>query len=177
MKLKALPASPDALRLQVMWRALRLGGALLGVTLLGYALAYALASRWLLAAVELAGFAALAAVYLTASRRDAPEWGVCGVAIVAWLALAVVIVLQGGLTAPALAWLLAVSPLVIVAGLSIALPITGATLLFIVGLYAVEVGGWLPAPVTVGSPQRAISACLIVVLFALSPPTRSAGAS
>ncbi|HEY6513507.1 MAG TPA: ATP-binding protein [Burkholderiaceae bacterium] len=167
MKLKALPASPDALRLQVMWRVLRLGGALLGVTLVGYALAYTLAGRWVLAAVEAAGLVALAVVYLTASRRDAPEWGVCGVAIVTWLALAVVIVLQGGLTAPALAWLLAVSPLAIVAGLSIALPITGATLLFVVGLYTAEVAGWLPAAVSVGSPQRAVSACLIVLLFAV----------
>lgn len=167
MELTTVPSSPEALRLRVMWRGLRLGTALAGVSMIAYAVAYAMAGRWVLVTVETAALCALGAIYWNAVRRDDAEWGACGLAILAWLTLAVVIVLQGGLSAPAMAWLLAISPLVIVAGLSIALPITGATLIFAASLYVAEISGLLPAAQAVPPMHRAISACLIVLMFAV----------
>ena len=90
------------------------------------------------------------------------------IAIISWLTLAVTITMQGGLRSPAIAWIVVLAPLLMLAGLKLAVAMTVGTVGLIVGLYAAEVSGWMPPHPQVPLGQRAVSAVLIACLFALS---------
>ena len=76
--------------------------------------------------------------------------------------------MQGGLRSPAIAWIVVLAPLLMLAGLKLALAMTAATVALIAGLYVSEVSGWTPPYLEVPLSQRAVSAVLITCLFALA---------
>ena len=76
--------------------------------------------------------------------------------------------MHGGLRSPAIAWIVLLAPLLMLAGLRLALAMTAATVALIAGLYVSEVSGWIPSYLEVPLSQRAVSAVLIACLFALS---------
>ena len=76
--------------------------------------------------------------------------------------------MHGGLRSPAIAWIVVLAPLLMLAGLKLALAVTAATVALIAGLYVAEVSGWTPPYLEVPLLQRAVSATLITCLFALA---------
>ena len=167
MQPKAVPTSPETFKQGVMERVLRLSAALLAVTTIAYLIGYAIAGRWAMVAIETAALAALVVVYLLARRHRDAERAIIGVAWVTWFALAAIVVAQDGLTAPALFWLLTLTPLLILGALRGALRLTLATLLFIVALLMAHTVGWLPLVGEVAAWHRALSAVLILLLFSV----------
>jgi len=138
----------------------------------GTALLYMLANfqrgRLVLAVLDAVSLGALALGYRVAIRLGRPETGVRAIAIISWLTLAVTITLHGGLRSPGIAWIVVLAPLLMLAGLKLALAMTAATIALIAGLYVAEVSGWLPLYLEVPLLQRAVSAVLITCLFALA---------
>ena len=111
---------------------------------------------------------ALALGYRVSIRLGRPETGIQAIAIIAWLTLAITITMHGGLRSPAIAWIVVLAPLLMLAGLKLALAMTAATVALIAGLYVAEVSGWTPPYLEVPLLQRAVSAVLIACLFALA---------
>ena len=168
MKPVSLPKSPIDIQLKLMWRLLRLSFWSSAVTALLYMLANFHRGRPALALMDGVALAALALGYRVSIRLGRPEIGIQAIAIIAWLTLAVTITIHGGLRSPAIAWIVLLAPLLMLAGLKLALAMTAATVALIAGLYVAEVSGWTPPYLEVPLHQRAVSAVLIACLFALS---------
>jgi signal transduction histidine kinase/ActR/RegA family two-component response regulator len=161
------PTPPQLFEERVRWRVLHLVAGLLIAVVLAYASAYAVAGRWRLFGAEIGAAAAFLAAYGVAWwRRDAGR-GIQWLALVSWLVLAGVVVIQGGLTSPALTWLLVLAPLALLGGAWFAEWMAAATALFALGLYFAERFDWLPTPDPPSLAHRAISAALITLLFLL----------
>jgi signal transduction histidine kinase/CheY-like chemotaxis protein len=150
-----------------MWRVLHLGFWLSALPILLFAAFYLLRGRPMLALVELAAVGIMAVGYVVGLRQATPRLGMQIVAIGDWLLLAVLIVMHGGLRSPAVAWIVLLAPLLMLAGLRLALVMTVATVLFMGGLYWAETSGWLPPFREVPLLQRAVSAALVAGLFAV----------
>ena len=161
MKLVSLPKSPIDVQLKLTWRLLRLAFWLSAGTALLYMLANVQRGRLALALIDGVSLAALALGYRVSIRLGRPESGLQVIAIIAWLTLAVTITMHGGLRSPAIAWIVVLAPLLMLAGLKLALTMTAATVVLIAGLYVAEVSGWTPPYVEVPLLQRAVSAVLI----------------
>jgi hypothetical protein len=101
-------------------------------------------------------------------RLGRPEAGLQALAIIVWLTLAITITMHGGLRSPAIAWIVVLAPLLMLAGLKLALTMTAATVALVAGLYVAEVSGWTPPYLEVPLLQRAVSAVLITCLFAFA---------
>ena len=164
----SLPKSPVDIQLKLMWRLLRLAFWLSAGTALLYMLANLQRGRLALALIDGVSLGALALGYRVSIRLGRPETGLQAVAIIAWLTLAITIMMHGGLRSPAIAWIVVLAPLLMLAGLKLALAMTAATVALIAGLYVAEVSGWTPPYLEVPLLQRAVSAALITCLFALS---------
>ena len=168
MKPVSLPSSPMDMNLELMWRLLRLTFWLSAVTTLVYMLANFQRGQSALALVDgcLVGCDGLGlpGVHPPWSPRDrdtgnrrhrlATAGGDDHDA--------------GGLRSPAVAWIVVLAPLLMLAGLKLALALTAATVALIAGLYVSEVSGWMPLYREVPLGQRAVSAVLITCLFALA---------
>ena len=159
---------PADIQLNLMWRLLRLALWLSAGTALLYMLANLYRGRLTLALIDGIALSALALGYRVSIRLGRPERGIQAIAIVAWLTLAITITMHGGLRSPAVAWIVVLAPLLMLAGLKLALAMTAATVALIAGLYVAEVSGWTPTYLEVPLLQRAVSAALITCLFALS---------
>jgi len=151
-----------------MWRLLRLTFWLCAGTALLYMLANLLHGRLALALIDGVSLGALALGYRVSLRLGRPEVGLQALAIIAWLTLAITITMHGGLRSPAIAWIVVLAPLLMLAGLKLALAMTTTTVALIAGLYVAEVSGWTPPYPEVPLLQRAVSAVLITCLFALA---------
>lgn len=162
----SLPKSPDDIQLKLMWRLLRLVFWLSALTALLYGLAYFHRGQLALALIDGVSLVAMVLAYRVSIRLGRPEAGIQAIAIIAWLVLAVTITIHGGLRSPAVAWIVLLAPLLMLAGLKLALTMTGGTVVLIVGWYVAEVSGWMPAYRDVPLAQRAVSAVLIACLFA-----------
>jgi hypothetical protein len=132
-----------------MWRLLRLAFWLSAGTALLYMLANFQRGRLALALVDGVSLAALALGYRVSIRLGRPQIGIQALATIAWLTVAVTITIYGGLGSPAIAWIVVFAPLLMLAGLKLALAMTAATIALIAGLYAAEVSGWTPLYVEV----------------------------
>jgi signal transduction histidine kinase len=163
-----LSESPTDIQLKLMWRLLRLAFWVSAGTALLYMLANLLRGRPALALIDGVSLIALALGYRVSLRLGRPEAGFQAIAIIAWLTLAITITMHGGLRSPAIAWIVVLAPLLMLAGLKLALTMTAATVVLIAGLYVAEVSGWTPPYLEVPLLQRAVSAVLITCLFALS---------
>ena len=168
MKPVSLPNSPIDIQLKLMWRLLRLTFWLSAVTALLFMLTNFQRGQLAPALVDAIGLGAMALGYRVSVRLGRPKIGIQAIAIIAWLTLAVTITLQGGLRSPAIAWIVVLAPLLMLAGLKLALVMTAATVALIAGLYVSEVSGWMPPYREVPLSQRAVSAVLITCLFALA---------
>jgi signal transduction histidine kinase/ActR/RegA family two-component response regulator len=163
----SLPRSPIAMHQKVMWRVLHLGFWLSALTVLSFAAFYLLRGQSMLALAEMTGLGIMVAGYVVGLRKDTPRIGLQTIAVADWLLLAVLIVMHGGLRSPAVAWIVLLAPLLMLAGLRLALAMTAATVVFMAGLYWAEASGWLPPVREVPLLQRAVSAALIACLFAI----------
>ncbi len=168
MKPVSLPQSPVDIQLKLMWRLLRLAFWLSAGTALLYMLANFQRGRLALALIDGVSLAALALGYRVSIRLGRPETGIQAIAIIVWLTLALTITMHGGLRSPAIAWIVLLAPLLMLAGLKLALAMTAATVALIAGLYVAEVSGWMPLYLEVPLFQRAVSAVLITCLFAVA---------
>jgi len=164
----SLPESLIDTQFKLMWRLLRMAFWVAAGTALLYMLANFQRGRLVLAVLDAVSLGALALGYRVAIRLGRPETGVRAIAIISWLTLAVTITLHGGLRSPGIAWIVVLAPLLMLAGLKLALAMTAATIALIAGLYVAEVSGWLPLYLEVPLLQRAVSAVLITCLFALA---------
>jgi signal transduction histidine kinase/ActR/RegA family two-component response regulator len=164
----SLPESPIDSRLDLMWRLVRLAFWLSTATALLYMVANFQRGRLALALIDGVSLVAMALGYRVSIRLGRPETGIQTIAIVTWLTLAVTITLHGGLRSPAIAWIVLLAPLLMLAGLRLALGMTAATIALIAGLYVFEASGWMPPYLEVPLLQRAVSAVLIACLFAVS---------
>ena len=162
----SLPKSPNDIQLKLMWRLLRLVFWLSAVTALLYGLAYFHRGQFALALVDGLSLVAMVLAYRVSIRLGRPEAGIQAIAIIAWLVLAVTITIHGGLRSPAVAWIVLLAPLLMLAGLKLAMAMTAGTVALILGWYVAEVSGWMPAYREVPLGQRAVSAVLIACLFA-----------
>jgi len=151
-----------------MWRLLRLAFWLSAGTALLYMLANFQRGRLALALVDGISLAALALGYRASIRLGRAESGIQAIAIIAWLTLAASITMHGGLRSPAIVWIVLLAPLLMLAGLKLALTMTAATVALIAGLYVAEVSGWIPLYLEVPLLQRAVSAVLTTCLFAVA---------
>ena len=168
MKPVSLPESLIDTQFKLMWRLLRMAFWVAAGTALLYMLANFQRGRLVLAVLDAVSLGALALGYRVAIRLGRPETGVRAIAIISWLTLAVTITLHGGLRSPGIAWIVVLAPLLMLAGLKLALAMTAATIALIAGFYVAEVSGWLPLYLEVPLLQRAVSAVLITCLFALA---------
>jgi len=166
MQPNAVPMSPEDLRQAVMARVLRLGTLLITLTALVYGVGYWVAGSWTMVAIEAVSLVAFVGNYLLARKHKNTARGLTGLVCVAWLSLAAVVVAQDGLAAPALFWLLALTPLMILGGLWSALPLTAATIVLVIALLVAHTVGWLPPVSGAVAWHRAVSAILILLLFA-----------
>jgi signal transduction histidine kinase/CheY-like chemotaxis protein len=164
----SLPESPFDIQLKLMWRLLRLTFWVCAGTALLYMLANLYRGRLTLALIDGVSLGALVLGYRVSIHLGRPGTGIQAIAIIAWLTLAVTITVHGGLRSPAIAWIVLLAPLLMLAGLKLALAMTAATVALIAGLYVAEVSGWIPPYLEVPLLQRAASAVLITCLFALS---------
>jgi signal transduction histidine kinase/ActR/RegA family two-component response regulator len=164
----SIPPSPVATELELTWRMLRLAFWLSAGTALLYLVANLQRGRLALALVDAVSLGALTIGYQVSVRLRRPEAGLQAVAVIAWLTVAVTIAMHGGLRSPAIAWIVVLAPLLMLAGLKLALAMTAATVALIAGLYIAEVSGWTPPFVDVPLLQRAVSAVMITCLFALA---------
>jgi len=168
MKPASLPESPVDAELRLLGRLLPLAFWLSTITALVYMAANYQNGRMALALVDGVTLGALALGYRVSIHLGRPAAGIQAIAIIAWLTLAVTITMHGGLRSPAVAWIVLLAPLLMLAGLKLALAMTAATVALIAGLYVAEVSGWMPVYLDVPLLQRAVSAVLIACLFALS---------
>ena len=164
----SLPKSSAHIQLELMSRLLYLTFWLSAASALLYLFANFQRGRLTLAFVDAVSLAAMALGYRVSVRFGRPGAGLQAIAIIAWLTLAVTITLHGGLRSPAIAWIVVLAPLLMLAGLKLALATTAATVALIAGLYVAEVSGWTPLYPDVPLLQRAVSAVVIACLFALS---------
>jgi signal transduction histidine kinase/CheY-like chemotaxis protein len=167
MQPNAVPTSPDAFRQAVMARVLRLGTLLATLISLAYGVGYWAAGRWTMATIEAVALVAFVSAYLLTRKHQNTARGLTALMHVAWFSLAAVVVAQDGLAAPALFWLLTLTPLMILGGLWSALPLTVATIVLVIALLVAHTVGWLP-PVSGATVawHRAASAILILLVFA-----------
>ena len=168
MKAAALPSSPTDMNLEVMWRLLHLTFWLSAVTTLLFMWIYIQRGQSGPALADAVGLGATALGYGVSVRRGRPKIGVQAIAIVDWLVLAVTITLHGGLRSPQLAWIVVLAPLLMLAGLKLAMGLTAGTVAMVVGWYVAETSGWMPLYRETPLSQRAVSAVLITCLFALA---------
>jgi len=168
MKAAALPSSPTDMNLEVMWRLLHLTFWLSAVTTLLFMWIYIQRGQSGPALADAIGLGATALGYWVSVRLGRPKIGVQAIAIVDWLLLAVTITLQGGLRSPQLAWIVVLAPLLMLAGLKLAMGLTAGTVAMVVGWYIAETSGWMPLYREAPLSQRAVSAVLITCLFALA---------
>ena len=168
MKAAALPSSPTDMNLEVMWRLLHLTFWLSAVTTLLFMWIYIQRGQSGPALADAIGLGATALGYWVSVRLGRPKIGVQAIAIVDWLLLAVTITLQGGLRSPQLAWMVVLAPLLMLAGLKLAMGLTAGTVAMVVGWYVAETSGWMPLYREAPLSQRAVSAVLITCLFALA---------
>jgi signal transduction histidine kinase/CheY-like chemotaxis protein len=156
------------MNLEVMWRLLHLTFWLSAVTALLFGWVYLQRGQPVLALLDGVALLATAVGYGISVHLRRPRIGVQAIAIVDWLLLAVTITLQGGLLSAQLAWIVVLAPLLMLAGLKLALVLTAGTVVLIVGWYAAAVTGWMPPYREAPLSQRALSAALIACLFALA---------
>ena len=168
MKPVSLPSSPMDMNLEVMWRLLHLTFWLSAATTLLFMWIYIQRGQSGPALADAVGLGATALGYGVSVRLGRPKIGIQAIAIVDWLLLAVTITLQGGLRSPQLAWIVVLAPLLMLAGLKLALVLTAGTVALIIGLYVAETSGWMPLYREAPLSQRAVSAVLITCLFALA---------
>jgi len=168
VKLVSLPSSPIDIQLRLMWRLLRLTFWLSALTTLVYTLANFQRGQLALALIDGVSLGAMLLGYRISILLARPGTGIQAIAIVDWLLLALTVTLQGGLRSPGIAWIVVLAPLLMLAGLKLALVLTAATVALIAGLYVSEVSGWMPPYQEVPLAQRAVSATLITCLFALA---------
>ena len=164
----SLPKSPIDAQLKLRWRLLRLAFWLSAGTALLYMVANLQRGRLALALMDGVSLGALALGYRVSTHLGRPEAGLQAVAVIAWLTVALTITMHGGLRSPAIAWIVVLAPLLMLAGLRLALAMSAATVALFAGLYVAEVSGWTPPYLEVPLLQRAVSAVLITCLFALS---------
>src|SRR5262245_33741183 len=163
----APPTSPQAFEERVKWRVLHLAAPLIIAVALAYGVAYALSGLWRLFGAEIAAVVVLGITYGVAWKQRDVARGIQWLTAVTWALLAAVVVLQGGLTSPALVWLLVLPPLALLADARFAKAMAALTALFALGLFVADRAGWLPAPDPPPLLQRAVSAALITALFFL----------
>ena len=168
MKPVSLPSSPMDMNLEVMWRLLHLTFWLSAVTMLLFMWIYIQRGQSGPALADAIGLGATSLGYWVSVRLGRPKIGIQAIAIIDWLLLAVTITLQGGLRSPQLAWIVVLAPLLMLAGLKLALVLTAGTVALIVGWYVSEISGWMPLYREAPLSQRAVSAVLITCLFALA---------
>jgi signal transduction histidine kinase/CheY-like chemotaxis protein len=162
---RGIPAPPDLIEQRYLWRVLNLAGALMLPVIVAYFIFYWVQQRWALVLVEGGSVLLIGGAWLEARRRRDPMLGLQGMSVASWALLASVIVLHGGLRSPALLWMFMLAPLMVLSGARVARPMAAATILFTLALYAFETAGWLPPAPEVPLLQRAVSACVILILF------------
>jgi signal transduction histidine kinase/CheY-like chemotaxis protein len=167
MRFKPLPPSPTDLQHTLMWRVLHVGTALSLPAIAVFATSFWLRGQTLLAAIETCAAALLITNYALALRNKNPLRGLQGMGTVAWVLLAFVTAMQGGLRAPSLAWIILLPALMMLVAARLATVMAVATLLFTVALHWADSAGWLPAFKEGSSLHRAITASLASVLFAV----------
>ena len=168
MKPVSLPRSPSDVQRELTWRLLRLAFWLAAGTALLYMVANLQRGRLTLALIDAVSLSASTLSYGASRRLGRPQAGLQAIAVIAWLSLAVTITLHGGLRSPAIAWIVVLAPLLMLAGVELALAMAAATVALIAGLYLAETSGWTPRYLEVPLLQRAVSAVLITCLFAVS---------
>jgi signal transduction histidine kinase/CheY-like chemotaxis protein len=154
------------MNLEVMWRLLHLTFWLSAVTALLFGWVYFQRGQPVLALLDVVSVFATAIGYGISVHLRRPKIGVQTLAIVDWLLLAVTITMQGGLRSPQIAWIIVLAPLLMLAGLRLALLLTAGTVVLIAGWYVAAVSGRLPTYSEAPLSQRALSAALITCLFA-----------
>ncbi len=147
------------------WRVLHVAFWLPGSAAVFYAPLYAQRGQLALALSECVALGVMAVAYGLAVQLKRPMAGLQAIAVIGWLLLAVLIVLNGGLRSPAVAWIILLPPMLMLAHARLALAMTVATVLFMAGLYVAEQFSWLLAVQEVPLAQRALSAVLVASLF------------
>jgi signal transduction histidine kinase/ActR/RegA family two-component response regulator len=163
-----VPGSPVGIQLKLTWRLLRLTFWASAGTALLYMLVSFWHGRLALALIDGVALGAFATAYRLSIRLGRPEAGLQALACIGWLTVAITITMHGGLRSPAIAWIVVLAPLLMLAGLRLALTMTVATVVLIAGLYVAEVSGWTPPYLEVPLLQRAVSAVLLACLFAVA---------